>query len=90
MRKLLFFHASWCSPCKFYEKEYVSAVERVSDPEKIIRIDAWKNPQLAEKYHVERLPTVVLIDGEKIYKTITGALDVDRVADWLKGAVDNV
>lgn len=85
MRKLLFFHASWCSPCKFYEKEYVSAVERISGPEKITRIDAWKNPKLAEKYHVERLPTVVLADGEKIYKTITGALDVDRVADWLKG-----
>ena len=85
MRKLLFFHASWCSPCKFYEKEYVSAVERISGPEKNIRIDVWENPQLAEKYHVERLPTVILIDGEKIYKTITGALDVDRVADWLKG-----
>ena len=26
MRKLLFFHASWCPPCRFYEKQFIIPV----------------------------------------------------------------
>lgn len=52
----------------------------------IQRIDAWKDPYKAERYLVDKLPTVVLLEhtGEVKAKR-TGAIDVDRVADWLKG-----
>lgn len=85
MKKLLFFHASWCGPCKVYEREIINPLENLVGTDRIERIDAWKEPHKAEKYHVERLPTVILLDGETVSMNRTGAIDVNEVANWLKG-----
>ena len=89
MRKLLFFHASWCSPCRFYGKQFIAPLEEMVGAERIERIDAWKEPWKAEKYMVDRLPTVVLLDGETIHMIRTGSIDAKEVAEWLKGESDN-
>lgn len=85
MRKLIFFHASWCPPCRFYENQFIAQLENLVGADHIERVDAWKEPHRAEKYHVERLPTVVLLDGETVYMNRTGAINVEEVAGWLKG-----
>ena len=85
MRKLIFFHASWCPPCRFYESQFISPLEEMVGAEHIERVDAWKEPSRAEEYLIETLPTVVLADGEKVYMNRTGAIDIDKVAEWLKG-----
>lgn len=85
MRKLLFFHASWCGPCKVYDREIITPLENLAGADWIERIDAWKEPHKAGKYHVEKLPTVVLLDGETVYMNRTGAIDTNAVAKWLKG-----
>ena len=82
----MFFHASWCGPCKVYEREIINPLENLVGTDRIERIDAWKEPHKAEKYHVERLPTVVLLDGETVYMNRTGAIDIHTAAEWLKGA----
>ena len=48
-------------------------------------MDAQADPFTAEKYHVDKLPTVVLLDEETVYMNRTGAIDVNEVANWLKG-----
>lgn len=64
MRKLLFFHASWYPPCRFYEKQFIVPLEDLTGPGYIGRVDAWKFPQKAEKYMIDRLPAVVLLAGD--------------------------
>lgn len=85
MRKLLFFHASWCPPCRFYEKQIIIPLEELAGAEHIERVDACREPWRAEEYHIERLPTVILLDGETVHMNRTGAIDVNEVANWLKG-----
>lgn len=85
MRKLLFFHAPWCPPCRFYEKQFISPLAKLAGAEHIERVDARKAPQRAEKYLVDKLPTVVLLDVDRPVMMRTGAVDVEKVAQWLKG-----
>lgn len=90
MRKLLFFHAYWCTPCKRYEREIIDPLEKIVGADRIERIDAWKEPWRAERYKIDKVPTIVLLDEETVYmKRTGGGIDIDRMAEWLKGAVDN-
>ena len=86
MRKLIFFHASWCPPCRFYEKQFITPLEELVGADRIVRIDAWKEPWMAERYKVDKVPTIVLLDGETVHMNRTGAIDINKVAEWLKGA----
>lgn len=90
MRKLLFFHATWCGPCKVYDREIITPLENQVGTEHIERIDAWKEPWRAEKYHVERLPTVVLLDGATVKLNYTGTIDIDKVVKWLQERGDAI
>lgn len=85
MRRLLFFHAPWCPPCRFYDKQFIIPLERLTGGDKIQRVDAQNEPFTADKYNVDKLPAVVLLDGKTVYMRRTGAIDMDKVAEWLKG-----
>ena len=84
MKHLLFFHATWCPPCRRAEKEVVSPLEQEVGPEKIRRINAQEDPQTAEKYRVTKLPTAIVEDGGEILYRAVGNLDRDAIRRLLE------
>lgn len=85
MRRLLFFHAPWCPPCRFYEREFIEAIEDMAEPGQVVRINVQNDPFIAEKYLIDKLPSIVLLDGAAVKMSSTGAIDIREVAGWLKG-----
>lgn len=83
MRKLLFFHAPWCPPCRFFEKQFIEPLEELAGSERICRVNVQNEPSMADKYLVDRLPTVIILDGEKVYMRRMGAIDIDEIAGVL-------
>ncbi len=57
---LLDFHAEWCGPCR-KARPAVEQLVRKGYPIKTIDID--KEPTLRERYHVEAVPTFIVVDG---------------------------
>ena len=84
MKQLLFFHATWCPPCRRAEKEVVGPLEQEIGPEKIRRINAQEAPQTAGKYQVTKLPTVIVEDGGEILYRAVGNLDRDTLKRLLE------
>lgn len=84
MKKLLFFHAPWCPPCRFYEKQFIEPLEKKVGTDKIQCVNVQDEPFVADKYQIDRLPAVVLLADEMVHMNHTGAIDVEKVADWLK------
>jgi thioredoxin 1 len=68
MKKLLYFTAEWCGPCKMIKPQ----MHAISNQVPITFIDVDANSQTAQKYNVRSIPCVVLIDmnGNELGKLI--------------------
>jgi thioredoxin 1 len=56
---LVDFYASWCGPCRMLSP----ILEEITDAE-VVKVDTDDSPQLAVKYGVSALPTLILFkDG---------------------------
>lgn len=86
MRKLLFFHSPWCPPCRFYEKEFIFPLIRMAGADKVQKVNAQENPFAADKYSIDKLPAIVLLDGEQVKMNRTGAIDIKKVVEFLEGS----
>lgn len=60
-RKLLYFHASWCKACD-QQKPIVDAIQ--AKGYKVVRIDIDTNPELAQTYKIEGVPTIIILDKD--------------------------
>jgi thioredoxin-like negative regulator of GroEL len=82
------FTAEWCAPCQAMDKgawrdERVASWVR--DHGKAIQIDVDKDREIAARYHVQAMPTVVALrDGEEIDR-FTGGRSADDVLTWFDG-----
>lgn len=59
MKKLLYFTASWCSPCRALGP----IMDSLDFP--IEKIDVDSNKDTVMQYGVKNIPTIILIDGSE-------------------------
>ena len=59
MKKILYFTASWCGPCK----ALAPRMESLSSQINYEKIDVDNNQDLSMKYGVRNVPSLVLIDS---------------------------
>lgn len=81
---LVDFFATWCGPCKMQSPilEQVKAV--VGDDANIIKVDIDRNQELAARYHVQSVPTLILFkNGEPVWRTV-GLQQQNLLVDKLK------
>ena len=84
MKKLLFFYTPWCPPCHFYDDVFIVPLEDEVGAEYICRINAQNDPFTAEKYGIDKLPAVIILDGKQVIMRCTGAIDINKTADLLR------
>jgi thioredoxin len=66
---LVDFYATWCGPCQMMTPILEQVGASLRDRLQVVKIDTDKYPNLASKYQIEALPTLVLFkDGEPAEK----------------------
>lgn len=76
--------ADWCSPCKQISPILKDVKSTLNDSIKIIKIDIDKNQQIADKFQIKGVPTLLLFkDGGVIWKH-SGLINKDELIKIIK------
>ena len=72
---ILDFYATWCRPCKMLAPHLHALQEKYNGKIIIYEIDVDKEPELAQRFNVNAMPTLVFIGSTTGYKTELGYQD---------------
>lgn len=63
------FHAEWCAPCQ-QMRPIIKAVKETNQDIKFLDLDVDVNPELAERFNVRSIPTLLLLkEGTEAHRT---------------------
>lgn len=80
---LVDFYATWCGPCKIISP-IIEEVAKENSEVKFVKVDIDANQELAEKYEVVYIPTLVVIEnGKEITKSV-GAISKEEILNLIK------
>ena len=76
---LIDFFATWCGPCKTLAPILKQVKDNLGERITILKIDVDKNQELASKYQVRGVPTMVLFQNGKQLWRESGVLSQDEI-----------
>lgn len=82
--RVMEFSATWCGPCQKMKPIYEAAMQKYGDKIDMESIDVDENPALAERYHINSIPTFVCIDSQGNVSTLSGFMDEGELDSMLQ------
>lgn len=78
------FWAEWCGPCKRIAPLLDELAEEYAGKVKVVKVDVDKNQQLAERYRVMSIPTLLFFKDGKVVDQVIGVVGKDTLVQKLK------
>ncbi len=82
---LVDFYATWCAPCRKMEPILDSFATTESTRVVVGKVDIDTSPDLANRYNIRSLPTLVLFRGGKPTTQLTGVATSQKLTQLLEG-----
>ena len=80
---LVDFYATWCGPCRMISP-IIDEISKEKEELTIIKVDVDKFPNLASKYGIMSIPTLILFkDGVEVKKNI-GFMSKEEIEECIK------
>lgn len=81
---LIDFSAEWCGPCKTLAPILKEVKTEMGDAVKIVKIDVDKNQELAGKFQVRGVPTMILFKKGKQLWRQSGVLQKHQITEVIR------
>lgn len=78
MKKILYFSAAWCGPCKMLGP----IMESLSGQINYEKIDVDNNQDLSIQYGVRNIPTLILVENGEAVGRLTGLQQKDAILEF--------
>lgn len=72
------FYATWCMPCKTMTP-IIEEISKEYKEVKFVKIDIDKNEELAIKYNVMSIPTMLIMKNGEVTKTFVGVTNKENI-----------
>jgi len=79
---ILDFYADWCGPCKMMSPIIDEIAEEMPEV-KVGKVNVDENGDLAMKYDVSSIPTILIVKNGEVSKTFVGVTEKEEI----KGAI---
>ena len=84
---LVDFYADWCAPCRMMPPILKEVKRSVGDRAVIIKLDVDRNPDVANRYQVRSIPTLMIFKNGKALLRQAGVMQArDLVTELMKHA----
>lgn len=80
---LVDFWATWCGPCRMMAPVVDKVAQEYAGKLRVGKVNVDESPELAEKYMVMNIPTLVLLKGGEQIDRIVGARSPQDLKKWL-------
>lgn len=81
---LVDFFATWCQPCKIQAPILEQLSSEMGEKIRILKIDVDKNPQIAQMYQIQGVPTLAIFKNGKIAWRNSGVHQKQQLLQILK------
>jgi len=82
---LVDFSAEWCGPCKMMAPVLEQLKDKMANKVRILKVDVDKNRELAGRYRIQSVPTLMLFQGGKTRWTGVGVM----TSNHLENVINN-
>ena len=81
---LVDFYADWCGPCKMMSPVIDDIAKELDGKVKVGKVNVDNNQELAIKYDVMSIPTIMVFEKGNPVKTFVGVTDKQEILEVLK------
>ena len=73
------FYADWCGPCKMMSPIIEEIAEELGEKVKVGKVNSDENMELAQKYGIMSIPTIMIIKNGEVTKTFVGVTSKQEI-----------
>jgi thioredoxin 2 len=85
---LIDFWAAWCGPCRVMMPIFEQAASRLESHMRLVKIDSDAAPELAARFSVRSIPTLLLLRHEREIARTMGVMQLPQLVAWTRQHVD--
>lgn len=78
-KALIDFWATWCGPCRMIAPEVEKIAKEFDGKIKVLKVNVDEELTLAEKFNIEVIPTLVLIENGEEKKRSSGLMNYQEI-----------
>ena len=81
------FWAEWCGPCRMIAPALEEISGSLGDKVKIVKLNVDENPEIAAKYGIMSIPTLMIFKNGELASRQVGAAPKQKLEQWITTAV---
>jgi thioredoxin 2 len=79
--------ATWCGPCRMVSPALEQVATEMAGRLKLVKVDIDRSPKLSERFAVQAVPTLLLMNHGQVISRQAGAAPAPALRKWVESAI---